>query len=158
MRLFIAIELPRSFKQELARVQKEVKQMSCGGRFVPQENFHITLHFIGESDDLAGAVAAMREAARGIRTFTLHLGKYDCFDKNGSKTSFLHVKGELDELDRLYESLQSALYDNGFSRERKRFRPAHYARAQRGARRTCDGGAQAPFPQRFDDRTGHHAV
>ena len=81
------------------------------------------LHFIGESDDLAGAVAAMREAARGIRTFTLHLGKYDCFDKNGSKTSFLHVKGELDELDRLYESLQSALYDNGFSRERKRFRP-----------------------------------
>ena len=123
MRLFIAIELPRSFKQELARVQKEVKQMSCGGRFVPQENFHITLHFIGESDDLAGAVAAMREAARGIRTFTLHFGKYDCFDKNGSKTSFLNVKGELDELDRLYESLQSALYDNGFSRERKRFRP-----------------------------------
>ena len=68
MRLFIAIELPRSFKQELARVQKEVKQLSCGGRFVPQENFHITLHFIGESDDLAGAVAAMREAVRGIRT------------------------------------------------------------------------------------------
>lgn len=123
MRLFIAIELPRSFKQELARVQKEVKQMSCSGRFVPQENFHVTLHFIGESNDLAGAVAAMREAVRGIRTFTLHLGKYDCFDKNGSKTSFLAVKGELDELERLYESLQCALYDNGFSRERKRFRP-----------------------------------
>lgn len=123
MRLFIAIELPRSFKQELARVQKEVKQVSCGGRFVPTDNFHITLHFIGESNDLAGAVAAMREACRGIRTFTLHLGKYDCFDKNGSKTSFLEVKGELDELDRLYESLQCALYDNGFSRERKRFRP-----------------------------------
>ena len=63
------------------------------------------------------------EAVRGIRTFTLHLGKYDCFDKNGSKTSFLAVKGELDELERLYESLQCALYDNGFSRERKRFRP-----------------------------------
>ncbi len=123
MRLFIAIELPRSFRQELARVQKEVKQLSCGGRFVPQENFHITLHFIGESDDLAGAVAAMREAVRGIRTFTLHLGKYDCFDRNGSKTAFLAVKGELDELGRLYESLQCALYDNGFSRERRRFRP-----------------------------------
>ena len=33
------------------------------------------------------------------------------------------LEQELDELDRLYESLQSALYDNGFSRERKRFRP-----------------------------------
>ena len=54
MRLFIAIDLPRSFKAELVRIQKEVKGMSCGGRFVPQDNFHITLHFIGESDDIAG--------------------------------------------------------------------------------------------------------
>ena len=60
---------------------------------------------------------------RGIRPFTLHLGKYDCFDKGGKKTSFLEVKGELGELNALYESLQSALYDNGFSRERKRFTP-----------------------------------
>ena len=47
MRLFIAIDLPRSFKAELMRIQKEVKGISCGGRFVPQDNFHITLHFIG---------------------------------------------------------------------------------------------------------------
>lgn len=90
---------------------------------MPANNFHITLHFIGESRDLQGAVAAMHEAGRGIRPFTLHLGKYDCFDKGGKKTSFLEVKGQLDELNALYESLQSALYDNGFSRERKRFTP-----------------------------------
>ncbi|MBR2155733.1 MAG: hypothetical protein IJ941_02195, partial [Clostridia bacterium] len=54
MRLFIAIELPASFKNEVARIQKEVKQMSSGGRFVPRDNFHITLHFIGESEDLVG--------------------------------------------------------------------------------------------------------
>ena len=123
MRLFIAIDLPRSFKAEVSRVQKELKQLSCGGRFVPGASFHITLHFIGESKDLQGAVAAMQEAVRGIRPFTLHLGKYDCFDKGGKKTSFLEVKGELGELNALYESLQSALYDNGFSRERKRFTP-----------------------------------
>ena len=123
MRLFIAIDLPRSFKAEVTTIQKELKQLSCGGRFVPANNFHITLHFIGESRDLQGAVAAMHEAGRGIRPFTLHLGKYDCFDKGGKKTSFLEVKGQLDELNALYESLQSALYDNGFSRERKRFTP-----------------------------------
>ena len=54
MRLFIAIELPASFKNEVARIQKEVKQLSSGGRFVPKENFHITLHFIGESEDIVG--------------------------------------------------------------------------------------------------------
>ena len=52
MRLFIAIDLPRSFKAEVTRIQKELKQLSCGGRFVPANNFHITLHFIGESRDL----------------------------------------------------------------------------------------------------------
>ena len=123
MRLFIAIDLPRSFKAELGRIQKEVKQYSCGGRFVPQENFHITLHFIGESKDLAGAAEAMREACRGIRPFTLHLGKYGFFDKGGSKTSYVEVKGQLDELRILYDSLQSALADNGFSRERKGYSP-----------------------------------
>ena len=81
MRLFIAIDLPRSFKAELARIQKEVKGISCGGKFVPQDNFHITLHFIGESDDIAGAAEAMREAVRGIRPFTLHLGKYTSLEK-----------------------------------------------------------------------------
>lgn len=49
MRLFIAIDLPRSFKAEVTRIQKELKQLSCGGRFVPANNFHITLHFIGET-------------------------------------------------------------------------------------------------------------
>lgn len=123
MRLFIAIDLPRSFKAELTRIQKELKQLSCGGKFVTNNNFHITLHFIGESKDLQGAVEAMHEAGRGIRPFTLHLGKYGCFDKGGRKTSYVEVKGQLDELNALYESLQSALYDNGFSRERKGFVP-----------------------------------
>ena len=43
MRLFIAIELPRSFKQELARVQKEVKQMRqvcAAGKFPHHAAFH----------------------------------------------------------------------------------------------------------------------
>lgn len=120
MRLFIAIELPRSFKAELQRLQKELKKYCTGGRFVPEDNFHITLHFIGESRDLAGAVDAMHEACRGIQPFTLHLGKYGRFKET---TSIVEVKGQLEELNNLYESLQSALADNGFSRERKGFKP-----------------------------------
>lgn len=124
MRLFIAIDLPRSFKAELMRIQKEVRGMSCGGKFVPQENFHITLHFIGESDDIAGAAEAMREAVRGIRPFTLHLGKYTSLEKGShGRTAVMEVLGDLGELTAMHESLESALYDRGFSRERKKFVP-----------------------------------
>ena len=72
---------------------------------------------------MAGAVAAMQEAARGIKPFTLHLGKYLSVERNGARTSFIEVKGELSELNVLHECLESALYDNGFSREMKRFSP-----------------------------------
>ncbi len=123
MRLFIAIELPKSFKAELSRIQKQLKILSCGGRFVPEDSFHITLHFIGESGDLSGAAASMREAARGMRPFTLHLGKYTSFARGSARTSVVEVKGELKELNALHESLESALYDNGFSRDMKRFTP-----------------------------------
>ncbi len=123
MRMFIAIDLPKSFKQEVSRISRQVKVLSCSGRFVPEDAYHLTLHFIGESEDLMGAVAAMRQAAQGIRPFTLHLGKYTSFARGTSRTSVLEVKGQLEELRALHESLESALYERGFPREMKRFTP-----------------------------------
>lgn len=123
MRLFIAIELPKSFRAELSRIERELKAVAAGGRFVPEDNFHITLRFIGESNDLSGAVAAMHEAVRGIRPFALHLGKCGFFERGASKTAHVGVLGELEELSKLNESLGSALCDNGFACERKRYVP-----------------------------------
>ena len=123
MRLFIAIELPRSFKAELARMQRELKALSSGGKFVPKENFHLTLHFIGESADLLAATKAMHEAVRGIRPFVLRLGGCGSFERKEGRTAYIEVLGDMGELKVLYDSLEGALYDQGFSRERKRFTP-----------------------------------
>lgn len=125
MRLFIAIELPKSMKSELSAALKELRSRSSGGRFVPEENMHITLHFIGESNDLVGTVKAMKEACCGIRPFELHPEKYGYFEKGEKdrKTSFISVGGKLDELSVLREMLESALADNGFSRDYHRFVP-----------------------------------
>lgn len=123
MRLFIAIPLPKSFKREVQAIQEELRAVSSAGRFVPVDNFHITLHFIGESGDICGAAQAMAEAARGIRPFPLHLAGYDSFRRGESATALLRLAGGLAELNALYESLQSALFDQGFSREHRRFIP-----------------------------------
>jgi 2'-5' RNA ligase len=123
MRLFIGIEIPRSVKNELAKARDMVREQSLGGRFVPTENMHVTLHFIGESNDAASAVAAMHESVRGIRPFTLKTGKYGFFGSGNEKTCFISVEGDLQELNALYESLESALADRGFRREFKKYRP-----------------------------------
>lgn len=123
MRLFIAIEIPKQVKAELSLLLRALKSLSCGGRFVPEENMHITMHFIGESNDLNGATESIRDAVRGIRPFVLSLGSYDFFEKGGRKTSFVSVGGDLSELRILHEALECALADRGFSRDFKRFTP-----------------------------------
>ena len=52
----------------------------------------------------------------------LHISKSTCTTwERELEAEIAQLKKE--ELNALYESLQSALYDNGFSRERKRFTP-----------------------------------
>lgn len=125
MRLFIAIEISEPMRRELAALSKELKARSCGGRFVPPENFHITLRFIGESDDLAGIASAMREACRGIRPFTLRALRYGFFEKSSgeSRVGLAEIGGDLDELSVLHETLSAALADRGFPKDPKRFVP-----------------------------------
>lgn len=123
MRLFIAIPLPTDVRRAVCAVQARLMESGAQGRFVPRENFHITLHFIGESNALSDAVDAMREAVRDIRPFVLRLGPYGGFGGERGKTAFLSVTGDLDELNRLYETLESALWDRGFSKNRGRLTP-----------------------------------
>ena len=123
MRLFIAAELPKNVKAEAKRLLTELKNLSLDGRFVPVENMHITLSFLGETDNLAGAVRAMQKAVEGIRSFPLHLGSYDCFRKGNSDsfTSHITVKGSTDELNSLYYALTAALADEGFKTQGKKY-------------------------------------
>ncbi len=123
MRLFIAIPLPTDVRRTAAAAQAALVAHGAKGRFVPSENFHITLHFIGESEALTEAVAAMHLAARDIRPFVLRLGGYGGFGGKKGKTAFLSVSCDSGELDRLYESLESALWEQGFAGNRGRLSP-----------------------------------
>ena len=74
MRLFIAIDLPPHVRRAAADMAAQLRAYGARGRFVPPENYHVTLRFIGESDALPDAVEAMRSAVRDGRPFLLRLG------------------------------------------------------------------------------------
>ena len=123
MRLFIAIPLPPDIKRSVAAAQTALIHAGAKGRFVPQDNFHITVHFIGESNSLADLADAMHESVRDTRPFLLRLAEYGGFASGSGKTAFLSLTGDLPELNALYESLESALWERGFSRNRSRLSP-----------------------------------
>lgn len=123
MRLFIAIELSRAVRDEVNGVLCALRERACGGRFVPIENAHVTMHFIGESSDLAGAAEAMRSACRGIRPFEMRLGRYGFIEKGGKGGTAVIFTDGGSELAVLHETLESALADCGFARDCKKFRP-----------------------------------
>ena len=123
MRLFIAIPLPPDITRALASARVALEAHGATGHFVPRENYHITLHFLGETDALKDITDALREAVRDIQPFVLRLKEYGSFKTDGSHTGFVNVTCDSEELNRLYESLESALWERGFSKNRGRLTP-----------------------------------
>lgn len=123
MRLFIAIPVPPDIRRALGAVKRELMQKGAVGRYVPDNNYHVTLHFFGESDALCDIADAMHEAVCDARPFLLRLGEYGGFSSRAIKTGVVEMTGDLSELTRLYEMLESALLERGFVKSTGRFRP-----------------------------------
>lgn len=80
MRIFIALEIPPLMQDELAGMVRPLRA-SMPGRFIPRENWHVTLAFLGDVPEtlLPDVEDALDTAARGIGGITLapdRLGKF----------------------------------------------------------------------------------
>ena len=58
MRLFIAIPLSEEMKKALVTCMHDLKKQGVEGNYVPAQNLHLTLAFIGEYDDTEKAFTA----------------------------------------------------------------------------------------------------
>jgi 2'-5' RNA ligase len=129
MRLFVALDVPTSLRTRLSFL--------CGGlpgvRWVPPENYHITLRFIGElpgwrAEEVDQALAKIRAPG-----FTLQLSGVGAFAKAGRVTA-LYVRVERNPaLEHLQAKVERALQHAGVEPERARFVP-HVTMARFGAR------------------------
>jgi 2'-5' RNA ligase len=140
MRLFVALDLPWEVKEELS-------DLSCnlpGARWVPTDNFHLTLRFIGEANRLQAEEIDFALASLRGRSFEFSLSGLGWFEKNGRvNTLYVGVERNAD-LARLQAKVETALSRCGLPPERRKFTPhVTLARMDMGVTPTLTSFVQA---------------
>ena len=120
MRLFVALDLSWEMR---TRVSMLAGSGLPGARWVPLENYHLTLRFIGDTpayrcEDIDLAFAAIRS-----KRFPLELSGVGVFAKAGRASSLWVGVTRNPALDHLAGKIETALQRAGLEPERRRFSP-----------------------------------
>ena len=119
MRLFVALVLPDSLRAALSSLAGGIP----GARWVPSQNLHLTLRFIGEvqswqAQEIDDSLAALR-----TRGFELSVAGVGTFAKDGRVTTLWAKVERNDRLAHLQQKIETALQRAGLPPERRRFAP-----------------------------------
>lgn len=140
LRLFVALDLPDSLRDALSSRATGLPH----AKWVPPENYHLTLRFIGEVEPWrAEEVDECLAALRG-RPFDLTLAGAGLFEKAGRVHSVWIGVERNDALSALQAKIETALQRIGLPPEKRRFAPhVTLARTERAAPETCIAWVQA---------------
>jgi 2'-5' RNA ligase len=127
-RAFIAIELSDDAKAGLRAALQTVEATTgfSAGRWVSPERMHLTLRFLGDTEDalIAGVAASMDRIARTFSPLSLELAGVGFFpDAHRPRIAWLGVGGESEELARLESRLSEELIALGIDRDPRPFHP-----------------------------------
>lgn len=127
LRLFVAVELGEAALAALASLQEDLRRQGLEGlRWVRPEGVHLTLKFLGETpaERLPAIEAALGRAVAGVLPHVLRLDGLGTFGSRRSpRVLWVGLQGDLEELGRLQQQVESALAQAGFPKEDRRFSP-----------------------------------
>jgi len=124
MRLFVALEIPRAVRDNLATLIKDLRTADPKARWVRPENIHVTLKFIGEAPadklgNIRGALAGVH-SEREVELNFRGLG----FFPNAKRPSVLWAGIDASpNLQSLAGDIENSLEKLGFPREQRPFVP-----------------------------------
>ena len=126
IRCFIAIEIPETIQNKLARIQGTLRKQIQKASWVKPNNIHLTLKFLGDvdPDDIQTIGEAIERVAIQHRSFSLRvagLGAFPNFARPRVLWAGVAVGGE--RVSALAQDINMALIDCGFSIDTKKFNP-----------------------------------
>ena len=126
IRSFIAIELPQQLKLELNRLQDRLQTDRPRVKWVAAEGMHLTLKFLGNvpASNIDAVTRFMTQSAAKASPFQLEVGGLGAFPNlKRVQVVWVGLGGDLDELKKLQQSLETGLEPLGFAVEKRSFSP-----------------------------------
>jgi RNA 2',3'-cyclic 3'-phosphodiesterase len=128
LRLFVALPLGNEWLEPLARFQARLACLPGGGtvRWTRPDQVHLTLRFLGavSASEVPDLSARIKSACHGFQAFDLELDRLGAFPgSRRPRVLWLGLRGAVDRLIELHDSVDRALTDVGEPREFKPFRP-----------------------------------
>jgi 2'-5' RNA ligase len=119
MRLFVGLEIP----WDICQLFRQLTGAIPGARWVPAENYHLTLRFIGEVPAHRGEEIDMALLGLRARQFPLIFSGVGIFEKAGVPNSLWVGVEKNPALDHLQGKIETALQRVDVPAERRRFSP-----------------------------------
>lgn len=115
------MELPQSTKDNLERSSQQFAELSRGGNYVKKDNFHITLHFLGNvaPSDLIYIQSAMDQIAH-LPAPELAVTQFAMLAASDVVCAKIRLT---EQLSTLRDTLGQKLESSGFVVERRAYRP-----------------------------------
>lgn len=123
-RAFIAVDLPDSIRSSLGEAQEMLKLHQFRAKWVRPQNIHLTLKFLGNTDvaQIDNIVAVMAQATKDCTAVSLTAKGIGVFpDIRRPRVIWAGLKGKLEILQEIQQTLDLCLADLGFPKETRAF-------------------------------------
>lgn len=121
--MFVALDLPSDAKAECTRLVQELRPRAPEARFVPSQNLHLTIAFLGDvpPGKVEAITSAITDAAATHTVSGSHLQSVGAFPSAGRARVLWAGLTEAGELERLAQSIALSLEPLGFQPEERSF-------------------------------------
>ena len=126
IRTFIAIPLARDVDRNAARMLQRLKQPNDGIKWVPHENLHLTLKFLGDVDntEIPDVCKAIQRICSNYSPFHLDFGGTGAFPSmNRPRILYAGIADASGTLQEIVAQLETSLAELGFKQEPRDYVP-----------------------------------
>lgn len=126
LRSFLAIEVSEALKSETHHFVETIRSKYTDFRFIPSQNWHLTLHFLGqvETEKIEILAACTSKALENVRPFSISLERFGTFPNwHQPRILWIGIGGDLPQLSALKEQLDQVLRKMHFHIETRSYHP-----------------------------------